>query len=82
MNQFPLLSSYAAVLARLSALGDAAEASPARSAGGIAVVEDERRLAFERLTLRTPHDGRPLVRELSVEVPAAGGCSSRRRATS
>jgi len=70
VNQFPMLSSYAAILARLSALVDAAEAAGGRPAAGIAVVEDESRLAFERLTLRTPQDGRVLVRELSVEVKA------------
>jgi putative ATP-binding cassette transporter len=67
VNQFPMLSSYAAILARLSALAEAAEAA-GRAAAGIAIVEDEGRLAFEGLTLRTPQDGRPLVRGLSVEV--------------
>lgn len=70
VNQFPLLSSYAAVLARLHALADAAEAAAARTSGGVGMVVDESRLAFENLTLRTPYDGRPLVRELSVEVKA------------
>lgn len=68
VNQFPQLSSYAAVLARLSPLADALQ-SAAQGAAAIEVVEDERRLAFERLTLRAPQDGRVLVRELSVEVP-------------
>jgi putative ATP-binding cassette transporter len=67
VNQFPMLSSYAAVLARLTALAEAAEAA-GRTSAGIAIVEDESRLAFEGLTLRAPQDGRPLVRELSLEV--------------
>src|SRR5262249_37949380 len=67
VNQFGQLSSYAAVLARLSALGEAAEAAPARGAG-IEVSEDGECLACERLTLRAPHDARVLVRELSLDV--------------
>ena len=73
VNQFPSISSYAAVLARLSAFIDTAETIGARSPGGIAVAEgDESRFAMEGLTLRTPQDGRVLVRDLSVEVPAGG----------
>ena len=71
VTQFPSLSSYAAVLARLSALAESTETIAARGAGGIAVAEeDEPRLAIEGLTLRTPQDGRVLVRDLSVEVRA------------
>jgi putative ATP-binding cassette transporter len=70
VNQFPMLSSYAAILARLSALMDASEAAAGRPPSGLALVDDESRLAFERLTLRTPQDARALVRELSVEVKA------------
>jgi putative ATP-binding cassette transporter len=68
VNQFPLLSSYGAVLARLSALLDAAESADARPPSGIAITEDAARLAFEDVTLRAPRDGRSLVRALSVEV--------------
>jgi len=39
VNQFPSISSYAAVLARLSALVDTAETIAARGAGGITVAE-------------------------------------------
>jgi len=73
VNQFPSISSYAAVLARLSAFIDTDESIAARGAGGIAVAEeDESRLAIERLTLRAPQDGRVVVRDLSVEVRAGG----------
>jgi putative ATP-binding cassette transporter len=68
VNQFPMLSSYAAVVARLSALVDAMEGAGGRRAGGIDIVDDERRLAFEGITLRTPHDGRTLVRDLTVSL--------------
>ena len=69
VNQFPQLSSYAAVLARLNALGEAYEASTTQPPSDIALLEDDGRLAFERLTLYAPDEQRPLVRELSLEIP-------------
>src|SRR5262249_4323932 len=72
VNQFGQLSSYAAVLARLSALGEAAETALPLGTPGIDVSEDGKRLALERLTLRAPHDARVLLRELSLDlVPGA-----------
>ena len=70
VNQFPQLSSYAVVLARLMPLVEAW--TPAPAAAGITVAEDERRFALEQVTLRAPHDGPVLVRQLSLEVPAGG----------
>jgi putative ATP-binding cassette transporter len=69
VTQFPSLSSYAAVLARLSPLAGAAGEVPESGTSPVVVEERPERLAFERLTLRSPHDGRVLVRELSLEVP-------------
>jgi putative ATP-binding cassette transporter len=68
VNQFPQLSSYAAVLARLNALGESRETIAAQASGDVAIVEDGSRLAFEQLTLLAPYDDRPLVRGLSLEV--------------
>jgi putative ATP-binding cassette transporter len=68
VNQFPTLSSYAAVVARLSALIDAMDEAAKRRASPLEVVEDDRHLAFERLTLLDPHDGHPLVRDLSMRL--------------
>jgi putative ATP-binding cassette transporter len=65
VNQMATLSSYAAVLARLSALGDAADDAPPLGSPDIVVVEEDRRLAVDRLTLR---DGRVLVRDLALAV--------------
>lgn len=67
--QFQNLSEFVAVVLRLSALWDAIseEAAPARA--GIQIVEDDTRVAYEQLTLRTPKDGRLLIKDLSVEVP-------------
>ena len=71
VKQFPQLSTYAAVLARLSALAGATEATAARSESKIAIVDDPSRLAFDHLTLVSPTDGQTIVRDLSVEIPAA-----------
>ena len=67
VNQFPMLSSYAANIARLTAMADTAEAA-ARTPSGVTVAEDGSRLAFERISLRTAHGERPLVREVSFEL--------------
>jgi len=72
VNQFGQLSSYAAVLARLSALGEAAETAPPLGTPGIGVSEDGERLAVERLTLRAPQDARVLVHELSLGLGRGG----------
>jgi putative ATP-binding cassette transporter len=68
VNQFPSLSSYAAVLVRLTPIAGLGEPVEAGGGGGMTIVEDERRLVFEGVTLRSPHDGQVLVRALTVEV--------------
>ena len=70
VTQFPQLTSYAAVVARLNALGEAYQTAAAPRVGGIELIDDESRLACEQLTLRAPLDERTLVCELSFEVPA------------
>ena len=70
VNQFPSLSTYAAVLSRLSPIAGIAEAPGPPPESGITVVEDESRLAFENLTLRTPNGEQFLVRALTVDVRA------------
>jgi vitamin B12/bleomycin/antimicrobial peptide transport system ATP-binding/permease protein len=68
ITQFQVITSYAAVLARLSALSEAVlPAAPEQRK--ITAVEDDGRLAYERLTLRAPRDGRVLVQELSAVIP-------------
>ncbi len=69
VTQFQSISSYAAVLARLDALGAAAETVAAPAHPAIELLEAGGRVAYERLTLRSPRDGRILVNELSVTVP-------------
>jgi vitamin B12/bleomycin/antimicrobial peptide transport system ATP-binding/permease protein len=72
VTQFQQLSAFAAVVRRLGTLWEATESAPAPAApAGPAVedVPDGRAVAYQGLTLRTPKDGRPLVRDLSLEVP-------------
>ncbi len=69
VNQFQSLSSFAAVIARVDALGEAIEHTTAPDAVAIATIEDRDRLAYERLTLREPDGARTLVKDLSVSIP-------------
>jgi putative ATP-binding cassette transporter len=70
VTQFQTISSYAAVLARLTALVEATQRAATAPPGVLDVVEGADRLAFEGVTLRAARDGRVLVRDLSVTVPA------------
>ncbi len=54
INQFQSISSFAAVVARVDALGEAVEHTTAPDLSAIETAEDPDRLAFERLTLRAP----------------------------
>src|SRR5205823_4279655 len=69
VNQVQSLSSFAAVIARLSAMAEAIEegAAPGRAAG--VAVESGDRLAYEAVTLVSPEDGGALVRDLTIEIP-------------
>jgi putative ATP-binding cassette transporter len=69
VTQFQQISSYAVVLARLGALGEAFDRIEA-TASGIEIDETGAEVAYARLTLRAPEDGRVLVDALSARVPA------------
>src|SRR6516165_4361561 len=69
VNQFQSISSFAAVIARLSALVGAVEKEPASSRMAIAVVVSDRHIAYKELTLFSSEDGRELVKNLSVDIP-------------
>src|SRR5262249_59696828 len=58
INQFGSISSFAAVVARLSALAGAIERENV-DRPGIETVEDPDRVAYERLTLQSSPDGGP-----------------------
>jgi len=70
VTQFQSISSYAAAGARLGALGDAAEQSAHPGGSRIEFEEESEDLGFEALTLRSPGDGRVLIDELSLAIPA------------
>ncbi len=70
VTQFQSISSYAAVVARLSALGDAIRETSKADRPTIEIVEAENRVSYEQLTLRSPRDDRVLVEALSVSIPS------------
>jgi vitamin B12/bleomycin/antimicrobial peptide transport system ATP-binding/permease protein len=67
VTQFPTISSYASVLARLDALATRVQAPPPDNPS-LVIASEHERLAYERLTLRAPHEARVLVRDLDLEV--------------
>ncbi len=69
ITQFQSISSFAAVLGRLSGLSDAVEKLQVEPLSAIGVEEDGERLAWEGLQL-SGSEGEALVRDLSAEVPA------------
>jgi putative ATP-binding cassette transporter len=69
INQFQSLSSFTAVVARLSALTDAVEQGPPAGRPMPEIIEAPDRVAFEGLTLSDARDGRTLVKDLAVEIP-------------
>ena len=69
VNQIQSISSYTAVVARLTSLVDAMEGAESPKEGGIQVVEEEGGgLAFEGLTLRAADGGRVLLDRCTVSV--------------
>ncbi len=70
INQFQSLSSFAAVIARMDALGEAVEHTKAPESPAIEIAEDRDRMAYERLTLRAPGEADALVKNLSVCIPS------------
>lgn len=68
VTQFQAISSYASVLARLDALAEGVLV-PGTAAPFITIVEEDERVAYERLTLRTAHEERVLIQELTLSLP-------------
>ena len=79
INQFQSISSFAAVIARVDALGEAVEHTTAPDSSAIETALDRDRLAYERLTLRAPDGAGALVKDLSVSIPSGHGCWSQGR---
>jgi vitamin B12/bleomycin/antimicrobial peptide transport system ATP-binding/permease protein len=69
VTQFQSLSTFAAVVARLSSLTDAIERSQLPTGSAIEIVEAEGRLAYERLNLLSLTSASPLLKDLSISIP-------------
>jgi vitamin B12/bleomycin/antimicrobial peptide transport system ATP-binding/permease protein len=69
VTQFQSLSSFAAVLARLSSLMEAVEQLQTTTGTVIEIVEAEGSLAYEQLTLQSSTNGSPLLKDLSISIP-------------
>lgn len=69
ITQFQQISSFAAVLGRLSILSEAVERIHGAPRSPIELEDDDDRIAFRHLELRAS-DGRPLIRDLNLEIPA------------
>lgn len=70
ITQFQSISAYTAVVARLNALRDAmTQERPPRSPT-LEFSKDCGSVAFEQLTLYAAQDGRTLVKDLSLSIPA------------
>ena len=69
INQFQSISSFASVVARLSALVGAVEKGPPSGRTGVAVVRDDGRIAFQGLTLCSPEGGREVLKNLTADIP-------------
>jgi putative ATP-binding cassette transporter len=72
ITQFQSISSFAAVVSRLSSLVDAVDESKHPVASGIEIRQDHGRLAYEALSLRSPENGRVLIDNLSLVIPPGG----------
>jgi putative ATP-binding cassette transporter len=68
VTQIQSISSYGAVVARLSSLADALDQVTGPEALPIKMVEASRRVSYENLSLRSPHTDRPLITSLSISI--------------
>jgi putative ATP-binding cassette transporter len=69
VNQFQSISSFAAVIARLSVLVGAVEKGAPSSPSEIEVVGSDRRIAYEALTLFSPEGGGEVLKNLTADIP-------------
>lgn len=70
VTQFQSISTYTAVVARLNALHAAMTQEPPSPSPTVELAESVGSVAYEHLTLYAPRDGRVLVKDLSLSVPA------------
>jgi putative ATP-binding cassette transporter len=68
VNQFQSISSFGAVVVRVSALAAAIENPPTPETAAIAIEEASGRIAYDHLTLSIPDGGRDVLEDLAVEI--------------
>jgi putative ATP-binding cassette transporter len=69
ITQFQSISSYTAVISRLSTMVDASEREMQAEQSAAAGPKDENCVAYQGLTLLSPRSGRVLVNELKFTIP-------------
>jgi putative ATP-binding cassette transporter len=69
VNQFQSISSFATVIARLSALVGAVEKGPPSPRTAVALVGADGRIAYKGLTLLSPEGDREVLKNLTAEIP-------------
>lgn len=69
VTQFQSISSFTAVLARLSSLTEANGQAKAAEISASQNPKDDRQVIYQRVTLRAPQRDRVLVRELTLDIP-------------
>ena len=69
VDQFQSISSFGAVIVRVSALTAAIEKAPPSDKAAVTLVEAEGRIGYEHLTLASPDDGGDVLKDLTAEIP-------------
>jgi putative ATP-binding cassette transporter len=69
VTQFQSISSYTAVLARLTSLMDAGQRARAAESKASKAPKDRDRVCYKGLTLRGLRNGKPLITDLSLTIP-------------
>ncbi len=69
VTQFQSISSYTAVLARLSSLIEAGQREKAAWLSDATYTRDDGQVAYQGLTLYSAHSGRILIKNLSIAIP-------------
>ena len=69
VTQFQSISSFTAVLARLSSLTEANSQAKAVEISASQHPKDDKKVVYKEVTLRAPESDRVLVRELNLEIP-------------
>ena len=68
INQFQAISTFAAVIARLSAMVGAVDNRPSSARTAVEVVGADSRIAYDGLTLFSPDGGREVLKNLTAEI--------------